>query len=1109
MTNASYSKSNKRVKTKKTMTLADLRKIQRQNSSRLSLKNAYEIVGGYKEADDKLYALAMKIVENDDKEFALSLKKAALPGKRTSLKALISEYDAYEIAGGYMEADEETFQRALKIVAEKDKAFAEELRLARKAEEKALHAEFSAAPEEVSANADYIISLFEKDGKDQQLKQSVMEDNELKTAFANTSFYDTDLQTGKEVISDNEQNDKLQSMLYEQAKTDVWAEFVGSKEFSTADDKAKEEKVKSGLKSSLMRALTKLRTFSAFKVKEKEEIQALKEGNESFFKNRIGKIRDAFDFKKKVSVSGEAFRPVLDAAKKRFSSFAGKLAKATEASEEKSKKFFTKAAAYTQKLTVRLVAASMVVSSLFPSCSNSEKRARQENGGLRMPKTEYKAEKDTVASSKQADSTYVANITVLDISEKQKNNVRQYYGEFYATMYKNIPENLLTRDGVTISRDMFLNQLRGHAAFYGHKAEHDYVIEALRGPCDKDAKKITLTADDVAFVFDPIPEGTKQIRESRIDLDNCGEITPIIQQLNEKRPDDKPEEAAADTVQTAKVEFTDGGAIHTKMTVNKKDTVLVDAKIALTQGTDLQNNEEIGSVDGINGIKVKDQKVTVENNNNSKKETVLRSGGDQALFNNEATSNSAVKFEQGDEAVTTVLASDFAITQGTAIANKEIIGKKDSTVVNDVKVQDTSIMVESTSASNANAALRSGGDQNLFDDIASNTASAPLQIRSDSIAIENTSDSNANATLRSGGDQSLFDDVFDDTTSSTAAPMFEVGDEAITLASDTTNHFRTENVSVSAKDTVWVSDLESDRGGYNGYGIDKGQYKKLKKFFKIKDDEAFEIYKAKITEEMMAKGGIFEGLNETQSLFAVKQIVEWSDNKVGAFKNEINTLTAYFNDCIETIPAEQVAGIKALVDRVNIDGTIDGVIGKECVQTLNYVFNDCGEKGTHIRQNVDCADKPTQPGDKKWPRMLAARLIRPTSIFEDGEEIYTRETVTKNVTEIVDAKIVYTQGTNLRNNEAISEKVNPEMATTGVSPKDVALTVETSFEQRATAASKRIKEKKSKKKNQQPESIQTAKKLTAEAQADLRKRGIDPTKVNPNLCDYINSNVHN
>lgn len=111
-----------------------------------------------------------------------------------------------------------------------------------------------------------------------------------------------------------------------------------------------------------------------------------------------------------------------------------------------------------------------------------------------------------------------------------------------------------------------------------------------------------------------------------------------------------------------------------------------------------------------------------------------------------------------------------------------------------------------------------------------------------------------------------------------------------------------------------AADNVPERGGYQNTGLTEAQYHRTETFFKNKFGEnAFDDYMNRITDDMRAKGGMFEGLSKAQALYSVQQMTAWSNDQHGAFAKEISTMIEYLKgECKDTITVSESAPLKPL-----------------------------------------------------------------------------------------------------------------------------------------------------------------------------------------------------
>ena len=226
-----------------------------------------------------------------------------------------------------------------------------------------------------------------------------------------------------------------------------------------------------------------------------------------------------------------------------------------------------------------------------------------------------------------------------------------------------------------------------------------------------------------------------------------------------------------------------------------------------------------------------------------------------------------------------------------------------------------------------------------------------------------------------------------------------------------------------------------ERGGYNNSGITENQYNRMQTFFKDRFGEnAYDDYAEKITDEMRAKGGIFEGLSVEQSMFSIQQIIAWSNDKIGEFSKEINTIVDYLKGCSDSISLEDAPDVKEVVDRVNENGTIDGVTGTKNVMVRYFTAGDCGEAGRYATEQA--ANGVTNPSTEGFDRLymrpqVAAMSEEPLTIVE-GKDVVLDLTEEKDATEV---KVIRTN--NLDKDSAKVIKEGLDLKDVNVKPKDM------------------------------------------------------------------------
>ena len=232
-------------------------------------------------------------------------------------------------------------------------------------------------------------------------------------------------------------------------------------------------------------------------------------------------------------------------------------------------------------------------------------------------------------------------------------------------------------------------------------------------------------------------------------------------------------------------------------------------------------------------------------------------------------------------------------------------------------------------------------------------------------------------------------EVSSETTEVVTSTASEVSSETTEVATSTASEASSEVVIIEGSQNVETGTPAAgnieERGGYNYSGITEKQYNRMQTFFKDRFGEnAYEDYASKITDEMRTKGGIFEGLSVEQSMFSIQQMIAWSNDKVGEFAKEINTVVDYLKGCTDSISVEDAPSVKEVIDRVNENGTIDGVTGTKNIMVRYFQAGDCGQSGTYVTQQA--AEGVTNPSTEGFDRLYMRPLV--TNVKETPIDTY-------------------------------------------------------------------------------------------------------------------------
>ena len=261
---------------------------------------------------------------------------------------------AYEIAGGYQEADDEVFAKAMEIVKADDARFAQELEKIRNAEqalEKKMQQEeqITAEAKEVFDNSSFIKKEFE----DKQLEEKFFADEEIKEAEENTEVYDVNPDTQERFELQGQEKHTHFTMLFEKAKLDVWREQAGSKEFAEKTTEEKKKSLFAEIKSSFLGTVAHLRTSAQIENEISGAAQAVENEDKNFFAKQAGsmlqKMEKAFDLKQKIKVSSSAIMAACAESEAKTAQFAKKCTELAKKVNGKNKEYYSKAAVLTHQ----------------------------------------------------------------------------------------------------------------------------------------------------------------------------------------------------------------------------------------------------------------------------------------------------------------------------------------------------------------------------------------------------------------------------------------------------------------------------------------------------------------------------------------------------------------------------------------------------------------------------------------------------------------------------------------------------------------------------------------------------------------------------------------
>ncbi len=240
-----------------------------------------------------------------------------------------------------------------------------------------------------------------------------------------------------------------------------------------------------------------------------------------------------------------------------------------------------------------------------------------------------------------------------------------------------------------------------------------------------------------------------------------------------------------------------------------------------------------------------------------------------------------------------------------------------------------------------------------------------------------------------------------DTISGAAAQQFLSASE---ISADSTQ-FVSTRIETASDSTQIVTDSDSipfgtpaagyvaERGGVNNCGLTADQLKYSKSKIRSYGDSAYEDLMNGITDEMLSKGNIFEGLTREQAIY---NLSVWS--AVYPHSKETTLIYDYVLNCHkgETMSAGDTARAKAAMDKIRINKTIDGVTYAKPLYVESVNNMGCGER-VRVNSITVSNTRPTAPSGPKFPRLFQLRAISPEPIIHWEKTDTIVETTIKEV----------------------------------------------------------------------------------------------------------------
>ena len=1090
---------------------------------------------------------------------------------------------AYEIVGGYKDADDKTFDEALEIVRKKDEELA---KLCKEARDSEIALKIKIEEEEalkVSAkvlanNTAILYQELETDNLDNWL----LNDEEVKEALNNTPIVDTN-EDGAYTVSGEERDNHIK-MLVEKAKLDTLCEQSRTSDFSEMDEEEKQNTLRSELKTSFLGTLMHLRTSALILNDVPNASKAFEEDNEEFFKRQQEALANmehqdvAADFSQSVEVPADLVITSCVESEAKASKFAKKLSDLSLSAKGKTKTYLEQASGLIHKAKISFVKkAKEVWGQRYEFANNLRDRAP-------------KVITDTVATIGLIGATAM-NAPWLGTAVVAYGAYKAASSWVWPIITKARKEARLDKAENKNTKVKFMDRLRNASnTIFGNKEERkEYIKEASWGSA---AGLVGLgaagaVASSVSGAASAVAARGAQ-RLASMAVSSVSGLMNTVKTMKNKKKDwwDKGAAvlgfAATVAIFAGCIEGCEGGHDASPST-NLNDatpptddlTTLASEKEGVANGTDSLN---VNQTD-VDSLATNDNVVTTVSEEATKEvaevqtvsaptewsqesgitarqwnrlqsfwggaekyqeyyskitDDMLQPGGafegmtrDEVLFKYERMSSwnllqhrdDIAKFDKFFECGTYQLTADDGKVLDVIMDDGSVLGVKGDADVyvtgRDVDCGDNDVLhtqkvvrapvenvIEATPATEEVAQsieTATTGAQDTFDNIGGTNTQITNEVSPDVDVVKANNLSNGVTVNQISGDEisaeaenrNVVTDASTETPVTTAETKVEVtagvesdldgssaptetpvvtaetkvevtagtesdldgssaptettvvttetkveasSDNTDTIVVDWENAEVVANSEDVAEGTPAAGNVE-ERGGYNNTGITESQYNATQTFFKDRyGDNAYDLFSAMITDEMRAKGAIFEGLSVEQSMFSVKQMVAWSNDQHGEFSQEITATVDYLKGCKGEISPEIAPQIKEVIDRVNENGTIDGVTGTKSVMVRYFQVGDCGQPGTYAVENA--SQGVTNPSTDGFDRLF----LRPKVTVVSNAPINEFDEVAGQSYDAVkeeDYDIDIVKSNNLTGGTVVSEDVNADEINTNATNRTI------------------------------------------------------------------------
>lgn len=927
----------------------------------------------------------------------VSRRKAKKAEQMQKRKQGMTLDEAYEILDKEPSlVSKSVYEEALKLVEAEDAGFAAEIREFNKAKAKedALRAAYQIVggyKNTISSNL-YARALALVEADDPAFAQKLQSLFESGTTFKDAST--EQLITAEQIIQnaqaiEHEYKDDIR--LKNDVFNDDMRQAVDNTIVSDISEEDKEDTLFKAGQQEVIAEITKDADFAQAEPQEKRKmlIGRIRDSiKRTLIRARLSsgaKPRDAFDFSKALKTSAKFITNAYESAYKKATSFINRL---SAEGHTKASIWLNRAKTKVHKSMVTIATTSVLLSSLLPSCTsdNSPRTPLQSPDVQKTVVTE-----DTTKTSAAIVSDTIKNdsIPVLDVNTQAA-----------AVDSISVPTEWNENMGITSAQ---WNRLQ---TYWGNREKFETFYNKITND---------MLAQDGIFA--------NKSREQ------------VLFQYERMSSWNLPKHQ--ETIEAFDAFFGDCGGTITKEQAQQLDDVLSDGSIKDVTGT-LNTRVTGRNVDCEEGSVLQvqnfDKKETTGNQTNF---TVEEDGGSSIIedenkpsfsFGEETGSSRTVS-----EVKTDTVASAIRVFKSNSLNAGKQIGTTDADkIVTGTVTTKKDILVENKDIPSQTTTTKTSftfEDENVTTSV-SVTDSLTTSSKVSSFTFEE--ELGSSTTVHT-----------DSVSVSKGTPSFvfeeEKGSSTVVLADN----------SVSADSAQIVVDSEDlpkgtpaagnvpERGGYENSGlISKRQYTNLQGWYVTKyGDNAFDDVMEKITDDMLAKGGAFEGLSKEQALRVAEGIMVHSN----LFPESAEALEAFLNPCKDAqLTVEQIEQIRKDGYNITEEGLVTDGIYNKSVYARFYKTGDCEEDGRVVYENTGRTVSTTKASNQHYGRLYQYKPQRTEPItFTFGEETGSSRTEVKHVYKETEPVITKHKGNGLddKNSKYLGEVSAEEIVNAKTSNK--------------------------------------------------------------------------